>query len=360
MTVLHATEAATVHLAVAARSAASSVDVDRALYDDRTLVKQLAMRRTLFAFPRDLLPATWGSASARVAAQQQSKIARDVVRAGLAKDGQAWLEQAGESVLALLAEVVGGLASTAIRGRLPQIGGTVAVGSPTSKWGGEVPIAPRVLTWLGAKGLVVRGVSTGHWRVSRPEWTVTEQWLDEVPDRLVEAEGYAVLVRRWLYTFGPGTALDLQWWLGSTANTVRRRLADVGAVEVSLDGGGVGWVLGDDVDAVAPVEDWAALLPVLDPTTMGWKERDFYLATADTRQLFDTNGNAGSTAWWSGRIVGCWVQDDDGIVSVVAQDLPPGARAALELEGERLTEWIDGVRIASIYASPQMKSSRLP
>ena len=58
MTVLHATEAATVHLAVHARTTGTSpADVDRALYDDRTLVKQLAMRRTLFVMPCDLLPA---------------------------------------------------------------------------------------------------------------------------------------------------------------------------------------------------------------------------------------------------------------------------------------------------------------
>src|SRR4029077_1165739 len=51
---LHATERASVHLAAWARSAASVADVDRALYDDRSVVKQLAMRRTVFAFPREL------------------------------------------------------------------------------------------------------------------------------------------------------------------------------------------------------------------------------------------------------------------------------------------------------------------
>ena len=70
MTVLHATEPATVYLSLHARvDGLTRADVDRALYDERTLVKQLAMRRTLFVFPRDLLPAAWGSASARVAAQ---------------------------------------------------------------------------------------------------------------------------------------------------------------------------------------------------------------------------------------------------------------------------------------------------
>ena len=64
MTVLHSTEPPTVYLSLAARVDGLTVaDVDRALYDDRTLVKQLAMRRTLFVFPRDLLPAAWGSAA---------------------------------------------------------------------------------------------------------------------------------------------------------------------------------------------------------------------------------------------------------------------------------------------------------
>ena len=121
-------------------------------------------------------------------------------------------------------------------------------------------------------------------------------------------------MRRWLATFGPGTEDDIVWWLGATKAAVRAALADLGAVEVALDGGATGWLLPDDVEpADDAVEPWAALLPVLDPTVMGWKERDFYLGPHGP-QLFDRNGNAGTTAWWDGRIVGCWVQDDDGVV----------------------------------------------
>ena len=76
--------------------------MDRALYDDRTLVKQLAMRRTLFVFPRDLLPAAWGSASARVAATLGARLAKEVEKAGLADDGAAWLEEARAAVLDVL------------------------------------------------------------------------------------------------------------------------------------------------------------------------------------------------------------------------------------------------------------------
>ena len=80
MTVLHATEPASVHLALFARVDGLAIDdVERALYDDRSLVKQLAMRRTLFVFPRDLLAAAWGSASARVAVTERAHLAKDLV-----------------------------------------------------------------------------------------------------------------------------------------------------------------------------------------------------------------------------------------------------------------------------------------
>lgn len=109
MTVLHATEPATVYLSCWARVAALEVaDVDRALYDDRSLVKQLAMRRTLFVFPRDLLPAVWPSASARVAGSERARMSKDAVKAGLAADGDDWLDRARAAVLAVLAEAPDG------------------------------------------------------------------------------------------------------------------------------------------------------------------------------------------------------------------------------------------------------------
>ncbi len=58
-------------------------------------------------------------------------------------------------------------------------------------------------------------------------------------------------------------------------------------------------------------EPSAALLPTLDPTTMGWKERDWYLGE-HASLLFDSNGNAGPTVWWDGRVVGGWSQRRDG------------------------------------------------
>ena len=358
MTVLHSTEPATVHLSLHARVDGLVVDdVERALYDDRSLVKQLAMRRTLFVFPRDLLPAAWGSASARVAAQLAARLAKEVEAAGHADDGAAWLDRARAEVVEAMA---GGTALTAqeVRERVPVLAKKLEL-APGTKYAATVSLAPRVLTQLGVEGTVVRGVNAGHWRISKPRWTLMTEWLGDslggVPAPASVEEGYAELVRRWLGTFGPGTESDLVWWLGSTKSAVRAALAEVGAVAVSLDGGATGWVLPDDVEPAPGADPWAALLPVLDPTVMGWKERAFYLGDHGPR-LFDSNGNAGTTAWWDGRVVGCWIQDEAGVVEVrPLEGLPRAATAALAVEAERLTDWLDGTRVSTVYPSPAMK-----
>ncbi|MBL0747428.1 winged helix DNA-binding domain-containing protein [Nocardioides baculatus] len=359
MTVLHATEAATVHLAVAARAEGLGPDdVDTALYDDREVVKQLAMRRTLFVFPRDLLPAAWGSASARVATSERKRIAKAIAGAGIAADGEAWLDAAREATLARLA--VGPASTSELRAEVPELAGMIG-GTTDKSYDRPTPVAPWVLTHLGLSGDAVRGRNGGHWRLNKPVWTLADDWLGTVDDPLDEATGYAELVRRWLGTFGPGTSADLQWWLGSTKGAVTRALADVEAVEVTLDDGTTGWLLPDDTDEVGAAGPWAALLPTLDPTVMGWKSRDFYLDPAHVPFLFDTNGNAGTTAWWDGRIVGCWVQDDEGVVRLsLLEDVGPAGHDALHAEAARLTAWLDGTVIGNVYASRQMKQARLP
>ena len=188
-----------------------------------------------------------------------------------------------------------------------------------------------------------------------------EDWLGEPVAQLEAMAGYALLVERWLDRFGPGTVDDIVWWLGATKAIVRAALADVEAVEVDLDDGQVGYVLPGDESDEAEAEPWAALLPVLDATTMGWKSRGFYLDPDDVAYLFDTNGNAGTTAWWNGRIVGCWVQGPGGEVRIVARRrLSKEVAHALDVEAERLSAWLDGTVVTSVYSSRQMKGETLP
>src|SRR5918992_794119 len=340
---LHGTDPASVYLSAWARVEAMAVDaMDGALYRERSLVKHLAMRRTLFVFPRATLGAAQAGASERVADTERRRLVRDVERARLHADGERWLQEACAEVLAALA---GGreATSTELRREIPLLEGSMTYGEGRS-WGGLIPVGPRVLTVLSAAGQVARASNDGAWATSRPRWTSMSAWLGEEITPLPEPDAVASLVEHWLRVFGPGTAADIRWWLGSTMGAVRRALAELHAVEVDLDGQ-TGYLLPDDLEPTDPVEPWAALLPPLDPTTMGWIERDWYLGPY-RKQLFDTSGNAGPTVWWDGRIVGGWRQDQDGVVELqMLEDVGGDGRSAIECEADRLTRWLAGTKV---------------
>ena len=106
----------------------------------------------------------------------------------------------------------------------------------------------------------------------------------------------------------------------------------------------------DSVDE--QLEVWGRELPTLDPTTMGWKERDWYLGE-HVSVLFDRNGNAGPTVWWDGRVVGGWAQRKDGeVVFRLLEDVGGEAEQAVAAEAERLAAWLGDVRVAPGFLPP--------
>jgi hypothetical protein len=347
---LHATDPATIFLSAQARVPGMTVaDLERALYVDRSLVKHLAMRRTLFVFPRERLADAQAGASERVAAAERRRLTDAVEKAGLHRNGAKWLEKVCGQVVAALSD---GRERTfaELRDDVPLLDGSITYGEGKT-WGGDVPIGPRVLTVLSAAGAIVRATNAGAWTASRPRWTAMAAWLGAPLEPRSEAEGTAALVDAWLRAFGPGTDADIAWWLGSTLTAVRRALATLKAAAVDLDGC-AGYVMPDDLADVGKVAPWIALLPPLDPTSMGWKERDWYLG-AHKGHVFDRNGNAGATIWCDGRIVGGWRVQATGEVDVqLLEDVGRTARRAIDAEAARLTTWLAGVRIQPRFPSP--------
>ncbi|GAB16876.1 hypothetical protein GOEFS_016_00020 [Gordonia effusa NBRC 100432] len=355
MVALHATTAWTVYLSAWARTRDFHREsLTSALGESRTLVKQLCMRRTLFVMSREVLADAVSATAARVTASERTNMLRDLRRSPDFDDPEAWIDAARAAVLA---ELDGGADHTAaeLRKRLPALDGHIDY-KPEKSYGGRMAMAPRILSMMSAAGEIVRGPNEGQWYQSRPRWAAMAQWLGE-PLNLDDAHaGHVAMIRRWLATFGPGTETDIVWWLGSTKTAVRKALADIEVAEVELDGGQVGYVLADDTVDVEVSDPQAALLPELDPTTMGYKERDFYLGP-HRAQLFDSNGNGGATAWWGGRIVGGWHQDDEARVRLhLLEKLPASARRSLEDRAAELTEWLDGTRLRPGYPAPFLGS----
>jgi hypothetical protein len=161
------------------------------------------------------------------------------------------------------------------------------------------------------------------------------------------------LTRRWLDRFGPGTVDDLKWWTGWTLGTTRAAVAGLATETVELADSSPGLVLADDVDPEPAVEPWVALLPGLDATPMGWRERSWYLGPHKER-VFDRNGNVGPTVWVDGRIVGGWAQrrDTGEVVTRLLDDVGTEAASAIDAAASALQVLLGDLRVTPRFPTP--------
>lgn len=266
---LHATDPATVHLAVAARShSATAVDVADALYTDRTLLRMLAMRRTMFVVPVDLVPALQACCANALAVTQRRRTLKFLATTGQAGNLDAWLSEVEEAThRALLAR--GEATGAQLSADVPRLR-TKVDPAPGKTYSKPTGITTWVLATLGAEGRIARGRPNGSWISSQYRWAPIESWFpDGIPHRAPE-QARAELVGRWLRAFGPAPIGDITWWTGWPLRDVKQALAQLDVAEVDL-GGSTGLMLGDDVEPVEEPGPWAALLPALDPTAMGWQ-----------------------------------------------------------------------------------------
>jgi hypothetical protein len=347
---LHATDPASVYLAALARVGDyKAADLEAALYEDRTLLRMLGMRRTVFVVPLDLAAVIQAACTRVIAALERSRLLAMLNDAGIADDPGTWLrdveaetiaalEARGESTAAELSKAVAGLREQ------------ISFGAGR-KWQGSVSVSTRLLFVLAAEGRIVRGRPRGSWISTQYRWAPFDRWIPGgLPEWSVEA-AQIELARRWLRSFGPGTVADLKWWTGWTVRETKRALDALGAVEVDLDGT-AGYVCPDDLEATALPEPWTALLPALDPTVMGWPERRWFLGHHGSA-LFDRSGNAGPTIWWDGRIVGGWGQRSDGELAYrLLEDVGSDAMAAITSAIARTAEWIGPVRFVNRFRTP--------
>ncbi len=349
--VIHATDPASVFLQARARMVASSpAGIERELYDELSVLKMLAMRRTLFLVPLTDVPMVHAAASRAIAETERRRTIAMFAEGGVGPDPAALLEELEKIGLAAVRER--GEATTAeLRALDPRLDQRITLARGKS-YEGSISVGTKVYFHLALDGRIGRGRPRGTWIASQFRWSPIERWLpDGIPEVPVD-DARAELVRRWLRAFGPGTRDDIKWWTGWTVAATRQALASAGAVEVDLDDGDTGYLLPEDLDPTDPPEPWVALLPALDATTMGWKGRDWYLGSYRPA-LFDTNGNAGPTIWVEGRIVGGWAQRRTGeIVPQLLEDVGAETRQSIEAEAARLQQWLGPTRVSGSFPTP--------
>ena len=104
---LHGTDPASVYLSAWARSAAGHraighAAIDRALYDDRDLVRMLGMRRTMFVVPAGLAPVIQAACTDQIAERMRRGLIRDLATAGVGPDAGCWLDELGDATVKAL------------------------------------------------------------------------------------------------------------------------------------------------------------------------------------------------------------------------------------------------------------------
>ncbi|TXS36869.1 winged helix DNA-binding domain-containing protein [Streptomyces sp. OR43] len=343
---LHATDAATVFLSACARlRAPEAATVEKHLYEDVSLVRLLSMRNTLFVVSEEMAPLVEASNARAVAAKERRTLLKHLVEDGNGLDGR-WLAATEASVLTALT-ARGSATGSELSAAVPALRTKITV-FPGKKQEAVQGVASRVIRVLAAEGKIRRDRPRGTWTSSQFRWTASEPRAGLETDR-----AQSKLALRWLRSYGPATEGDLKWWTGWGIGQVRRALAEVGAEEVRLDNGATAWVSpGDQAPEQAP-EPWAALLPALDPSAMGWADRGFHLPAEHRGALFDRSGNIGPTVWWNGRIVGGWALRDGGEpVWRLLTDVGRDASKTIEAEASRLARWVGEARITPRFRTP--------
>ncbi|MGN6795222.1 MAG: winged helix DNA-binding domain-containing protein [Streptosporangiaceae bacterium] len=352
MVALHSTDPATVYLSILARTAqpVPAGAIEASLYERRDLVRMLAMRRTVFVVPAATVPVVQASTTDRIAQDQRARLIKLLIEATDVPDPDPWLAEIERTVLRVLAERGGTASAAELSAAEPRLK-TKLVMAAGKSYQSTQTITSRVLLVLAAQGKLVRGRPIGTWLSQQYRWVLAEHWLREAADEIGQAAAQAELARLWLTAFGPAPIADLKWWSGWTMAQARRAVADIGAVEVDLDGR-TGLALPDDLENTSDPGPWAALLPALDPTVMGWSERSWFLGP-HAKALFDVNGNAGPTVWLNGRIVGGWAQRADGEIAIrLLEDVSADHMSLIDAEGERVAKWLAGVRVIPRFRTP--------
>jgi hypothetical protein len=287
---LHATSSVSPYLSAFARTASfRAADLDRELYDRRSLLRLKCMRGTVFVVPRGLAPVLF-------AATRAATISAD----------RRWLAVGREEYERWAPAVLDALAGT-----------TLTAAELRRRLGADDRL-PAVISMLCDQARLLRDRPTGSRRSSafryrRWDEVFPDVDLAAVPEQLAVRE----LVHRYVAAYGPVTVRDVAWWTGLPLRTVRAATDALGAelVPVRLPGETADHLMTDQDLARAQAEPRTAggppvLLPVLDPFLMGYRDRDRFLDPAHRASVYDPGGNATFTVLIDGRIRGVWDLSD--------------------------------------------------
>ncbi|PYT16054.1 MAG: winged helix DNA-binding domain-containing protein [Acidobacteria bacterium] len=317
--------------------------VQRALWEDRTLVKTWAMRGTLHLLPASELP-LWHAALSTSPRYLRPALWQKYF--GITLDE---LDHLTEAIAAALDGRV--MTREELVQEVGRLTGSPAFGVKLaeSSWG--TILKPAAFT-----GRLCFGPSLGQRvRFTRPDtWLAAAAPPPRVPkmDPNIHARtAPAAVTRRFLAAYGPATFHDLaRWWGGGGVSSARKWIASLGeeVSPVDLDGTEAWMLAGDarEVRELPPIRS-VRLLPGFDQYVVGASRHAECLLPGDLRQrVYRPQGWISPVLLVNGRMQGAWRHEIKGSrVEVVIEPfvkVPSWVRRAAAQEAERLAAFLGG------------------
>ena len=304
--------------------------VQRALWEDRTLVKTWAMRGTLHLLPADELP-LWHAAL---------RTSRHYLRPAAWKNYFGITMEELDRVTEAIGEALDGrvLTREELVREVARLTGSAAIASKVaeSSWG--TILKPAAFT-----GRLCFGPSVGQ----RVRFTRPDTWLCGARTAIDSKDAPTAVTRRFLEAYGPATDRDLaRWWNGGRV-AARQWIASLGEEVTRVEVEGLeAWMLAADARKarqLAPVRS-VRLLPGFDQYVVAASCYVEHLLPGVLRnRVFRQQGWISPVLLVNGLMHGVWRHEIKGSrVEVVIEPFvkaPVWVRRAAEEEAERLAAY---------------------
>jgi hypothetical protein len=286
---LHSTSQSTPYLSLYSRSnSLQKEDLNIETYENKKLGKIRGMRKTVFIFPKEVLPYIYTATKKQYAQRLEGYLER----LGMSMSKYNKIAEQLEKVL---------------------IGKAMSVSELKKKLDTKENISA-VVSLLCDQKRLIRNRPVKGWRDKRHTFSLFNEYFPEMKLGNYEEEaGIEFLVNYYIERYGPVTEKDIVWWSGFNKTPVRKVLSELESklTKISIKGISHDYILTNndlkDLDAIE-VEETPIInfLPDLDPFLMGYKDRERYIDDENYDYLFDRSGNATTSILINGRVVGIW------------------------------------------------------
>ncbi len=308
--------------------ALTRVEITRALYDSRSLIKSHFMRQTLHLIPSC-------DFSLFNSAMKSSLLAQAHRIAGKLGVTIAEFDALNLQIVDFLRD--GPLTQQELRKLI------------------QPRVSKRMKAWMSrvwsilrtpiAEGLICYGPARG----AEITYVRTNQWLPHKPKKTDPAEARKSLLLRYLAAYGPATPRDFVKWAGIRSGDVRAAWEAVKdqLVEVSVEGAPA-WLPRksfEDFSAAKFSEPVVRLLPAFDPFLLAHAAKDHLVERAHYKRVYRNQGWISPVILIDGRVAGIWSHArKSGKLSIEVspfEKFPKKIRALIEEEAASLARFLD-------------------